>query len=107
VTFAQRVIIQQQQFPLQPIAPNQPVIDRFIDGNRLMMLRGKAFNGTVKVWLTIESQTGEHWNEVGYETARTRIFSFYPPTMREVNKGVWEIAFLEKYVPQPKPTPCP
>jgi hypothetical protein len=98
--------------PLTVFPPNaalvpQPPPERMEDGSKILNLKGKCFDGEMKVWLCVDSESGNRWNQVGYEPRTTRIYSQYPPVMRRLPNGIWEIAFMEKHTPYPTPTPCP
>jgi hypothetical protein len=85
----------------------QPANDEFEAGDRILLLKGKAFNGSMKSWLVLESQNGLDWKHDGYDVSRTRIFSDYMPVCRRLRSGQWEVAFVNRTTPLPKPTPCP
>jgi hypothetical protein len=83
--------------PKAPVntAPPQPRQDQYMDGDRLVWLRGRNFEGRVDWWLTIDAQNGSDWKKDGYSAITTRLWSRYQPTLRKWPDGRWEIAFLK------------
>jgi len=78
------------------VAPPQPRQDQYSDGDKLMWLRGRTFNGRVEWWLTIDAQNGTDWKKDGYSTNTTRFFTRYVPRCRKWTDGTWEIAFTKQ-----------
>jgi hypothetical protein len=75
--------------------PTPKPINYFVDGDRLLMVKGQVAD-ELRGWLVIEAHNGHEWAKRGFDPSYTRLVSDYKPMARKLPNGQWEIAFTSE-----------